>query len=41
MLAGSYPYTVQERKRRFDDYLGQLAKGKDLSKVSIVVELGE
>nr|MBA3921240.1 ATP-binding protein [Nostocaceae cyanobacterium] len=41
LLAGGSPCTVQEMKKRFDDYLGELAKGKDLSKVRIVVESGE
>ncbi|MDZ7954081.1 DUF6079 family protein [Nostoc sp. DedQUE09] len=38
LLAGGSPCTVQEMKKRFDDYLGDLARGKDLSKVRIVVE---
>jgi predicted ATPase len=38
LLAGGSPCTVQEMKKRFDDYLGDLARGKDLTKVRIVVE---
>ncbi|MEH2336436.1 DUF6079 family protein [Nostoc sp.] len=38
LLAGGFPCTVQEMKKRFDDYLNDLARGKDLSKVRIVVE---
>lgn len=38
LLAGGSPCTVQEMKKRFDDYLSNLAKGKDLSKVRIIVE---
>jgi Family of unknown function (DUF6079) len=30
--------TVQEMKKRFEDYLSELAKGKDLSKVRIIIE---
>lgn len=29
LLAGGSPCTVQEMKKRFDDYLNDLAKGKD------------
>lgn len=38
LLTGGSPCTVQEMRKRFDDYLGDLARGKDLSKVRIVVE---
>jgi predicted ATPase len=38
LLAGGSPCTVQEMKKRFEDYLSDLAKGKDLSKVRIIVE---
>lgn len=38
LLAGGSPCTVQEMKKRFDDYLSNLAKGKDLSKVRIIIE---
>lgn len=38
LFAGGSPCTVQEMKKRFDDYLGDLARGKDLTKVRIVVE---
>jgi Family of unknown function (DUF6079) len=38
LLAGGYPCTVQEMKKRFEDYLSELAKGKDLSKVRIIIE---
>ncbi len=38
LLSGGSPVTPAEMKKRFDDYLGGLAKGKDLSKVRIIVE---
>lgn len=38
LITGGSPCTVQEMKKRFDDYLNDLARGKDLSKVRIVVE---
>ncbi|KYC41450.1 hypothetical protein WA1_22435 [Scytonema hofmannii PCC 7110] len=38
LLNGGSPCTVQEMKKRFDDYLSDLAKGKDPGKVRIVVE---
>ena len=38
LLAGGSPCTVQEMKKRFDDYFGQLTKGKDASKVRIIIE---
>ena len=38
LLTGGSPCTVQEMKKRFEDYLGELAKGKDLGKVRIVIE---
>jgi hypothetical protein len=38
ILAGGSPATLAEMKKRFDDYLGELAKGKDQSKVRVVLE---
>lgn len=38
LLAGGLPVTVLELKKRFDDYLVEIAKGKDPSKVRIVLE---
>jgi len=32
------PATTEELKKRFDEYLADLTKGKDLSKVRIVLE---
>lgn len=38
LLAGGSPVTPAEMKKRFEDYLSELALGKDSSKVRIVVE---
>ena len=38
LLPGGSPATVNELKARFDEYLGELTKGKDPSKVRIVLE---
>ncbi len=38
LLSGGAPCTIQELKKRFDDYLTELAKGKDLARVRIVIE---
>ncbi|MHC5672787.1 DUF6079 family protein [Nostoc sp.] len=38
LLAGGSPCTVQEMRKRFEDYLSHLTKGKDSAKVRIVVE---
>jgi hypothetical protein len=38
LLAGGSPCTLQEMKKRFDEYLADLAKGKDPAKVRIVIE---
>lgn len=38
LLAGGSPCTVEEMKKRFDDYLVELTKGKDTSKVRIIIE---
>lgn len=38
LLSGGSPVTPAEMKKRFEDYLSELALGKDLSKVRIVVE---
>jgi hypothetical protein len=38
LLSGGSPVTPSEMKKRFEDYLSELAKGKDLSKVRIIVE---
>ncbi len=38
LLAGGSPCTLQEAKKRFDEHLSDLAKGKDPAKVRIVIE---
>ncbi|MBX7228949.1 MAG: ATP-binding protein, partial [Burkholderiaceae bacterium] len=38
LLSGGSPATPAELKKRFEDYLGELAKGKDPGKVRIVLE---
>lgn len=38
LLAGGSPMTLEEMKKRFDAYVGDLAKGKDVSKLRIVLE---
>jgi hypothetical protein len=38
LLAGGAPVEAEEMKKRFDSYLGELAKGKDVRKVRIVLE---
>jgi hypothetical protein len=38
LLAAGSPATVTELKKRFDDYLVEIVKGKDPSKVRIVLE---
>jgi hypothetical protein len=38
LLAGGSPATVEELKKRFDELLAKLAKGKDVGKVRIVLE---
>jgi hypothetical protein len=38
LLANGSPATVTELRKRFDDYLVELVKGKDPSKVRIVLE---
>jgi energy-coupling factor transporter ATP-binding protein EcfA2/succinate dehydrogenase flavin-adding protein (antitoxin of CptAB toxin-antitoxin module) len=38
LLAGGSPMTVDEMKKRFEAYLGEVAKGKDVSKLRIVLE---
>ena len=38
LLPGGSPATVNELKARFDEYLGELTKGKDPSKIRIVLE---
>ena len=38
LLKGGAPATPDELKKRFDEYLADLAKGKDPSKVRIVLE---
>lgn len=38
ILAGGSPATLTEMKKRFDDYLSELAKGKDPNKVRVVLE---
>ncbi|MTJ55916.1 ATP-binding protein [Anabaena sp. UHCC 0253] len=38
LLTGGSPCTVQEMKKRFEDYINELTKGKDSSKVRFIVE---
>jgi len=38
---GGMPYTVVEYRRRFDDHLEALVKGKDQSKIRIMIEMKE
>ena len=38
LLAGGSPTTLEEMKKRFEDYLDELVKGKELGKVRIVLE---
>jgi hypothetical protein len=38
LLSGGSPATLEEMKRRFDEYLEEKARGKDPSKVRIVIE---
>lgn len=38
LLAGGSPTTPAEMKKRFEDYLDQLTRGKDSDKVRIVLE---
>ena len=38
LLKGGTPATTWRLKKRFDEYLADLIKGKDLSKVRIVLE---
>ncbi len=38
LLAGGSPATPKELMRRFEEYLGELAKGKDASKIRIVLK---
>lgn len=38
LLAGGSPVTVDELKRRFDEYITSLTRGKEASKVRIIIE---
>ncbi len=38
LIAGGVPATPEELRKRFDDFLAKLAKGKDAGKVRIVLE---
>jgi hypothetical protein len=38
ILAGGSPATLTEMKKRFEEYIGELAKGKDPNKVRVVLE---
>ena len=38
LLAGGSPTTLEEMKKRFEEYLDELVKGKELGKVRIVLE---
>ncbi|NIQ79334.1 MAG: hypothetical protein GTN93_14855 [Anaerolineae bacterium] len=37
-LSGGLPCTVDEAKRRFEEYLSELVKGKEMGKVRIILE---
>jgi hypothetical protein len=38
LLSGGSPVTTAEMKKRFEEYLGELTKGKEPGKVRIVLE---
>jgi hypothetical protein len=38
LLKGGSPATPEEMKKRFEEFLAELTKGKDLTKVRIVLE---
>lgn len=38
LLSGGSPVTPEEMKKRFDEYLNELTKGKEPNKVRIVLE---
>ena len=38
LVAGGSPATLSELKKRFDDYLVDISKGKDPVKIRVVVE---
>jgi len=38
LLAGGSPVTTTEIKKRFEEYLERLTKGKELEKIRIVLE---
>lgn len=38
LLAGGSPMTIEEMKKRFEAYLAEIGKGKDVSKLRIVLE---
>ena len=38
LLAAGSPATVIELKQRFDTYLGDILKGKDVTKVRVIIE---
>jgi hypothetical protein len=38
LLSGGAPATPEEMKKRFDDYIDELIKGKEPNKVRIVLE---
>jgi alanine-alpha-ketoisovalerate/valine-pyruvate aminotransferase len=38
LLAGGSPATLPELKKRFDEHLVEISKGKDPSKVRVVLE---
>jgi hypothetical protein len=38
LLAGGSPATVQEIRKRFEDYLTEISKGKDPKKIRVIVE---
>jgi len=38
LTAGGVPCSVQELRKRFDDYVQELAKGKDLARIRVIIE---
>jgi len=38
LLTGGVPCTVEELKRRFDQHVAALTRGKDVARVRVVVE---
>ena len=38
LLAGGSPVTPEELRKRFEDYIKEITKGKEISKVRIILE---